>query len=165
MNWCLIYTKPQQEKYALLNLERQGYKCYLPMVSIEKISRGLLTIVDEPLFPRYLFAGFDNAASNKSWSPIRSTKGVRGLVVFGTKPAIVSEDLINAIRIREGVINEPKQFFTPGELVTITDGVFAGVEAIYQMKDGESRIKVLIELIGKKTQISVSPSGVHKIKL
>jgi len=37
------------------NLHRQGYPCYLPSIPTEKIRHGLLAVVDEPLFPRYLF--------------------------------------------------------------------------------------------------------------
>ena len=29
--WFAVYTKPRQEKIALENLERQGFRCSLPM--------------------------------------------------------------------------------------------------------------------------------------
>lgn len=74
MHWYLIHTKPRQEKCALENLERQGYACYLPMLPTEKLRQRILTIGEEPLFPRYLFIQLDSGALAKSWSPIRSTK-------------------------------------------------------------------------------------------
>lgn len=55
MHWYLVHTKPRQEKCALENLHRQGYQCYLPTLPSEKLRQGLLTVADEPLFPRYLF--------------------------------------------------------------------------------------------------------------
>lgn len=55
MDWYLVHTKPKQEKYALENLHRQGYQCYLPIIPSERLRQGLLTVEDEPLFPRYLF--------------------------------------------------------------------------------------------------------------
>jgi transcriptional antiterminator RfaH len=82
MHWYLIHTKPRQELRALENLQRQGYECYLPLLPTEKIQQKLVAIVDEPLFPRYLFIRLDSSQSGKSWTPIRSTLGVSKLVTL-----------------------------------------------------------------------------------
>ena len=55
MNWYLVHTKPRQEDIALSNLLRQDYECYLPTLPVEKLRKGGLALVEEPLFPRYLF--------------------------------------------------------------------------------------------------------------
>ncbi len=83
MHWYLVHTKPRQEACALQNLERQGYDCYLPLLASEKLIKGAVTKLAEPLFPRYLFIRLDTGDSAKSWSPIRSTRGVSKLVGFG----------------------------------------------------------------------------------
>lgn len=75
MRWYLVHTKPGQEKCALDSLHRQGFQCYLPIIPSEKLRQGLLTVADEPLFPRCLFIRLGQGASAKSWVPIRSTKG------------------------------------------------------------------------------------------
>ena len=51
-SWYVIHTKPRQEQRALTNLQQQGYRCYLPMITLEKLARGRLNLVEEPLFPR-----------------------------------------------------------------------------------------------------------------
>ena len=163
MHWYLIHTKPRQEQCALQNLERQGYTCYLPMLPTEKLRQRILSIAEEPLFPRYLFIQLDSGAFAKIWSPIRSTKGVSHLVSFGNKPARVDESLIAALRAQEGMLqNQPKQRFTAGERICLTQGAFAGIEGIYQMSYGESSVMVLIELLGKQTTLSVSPADLRK---
>lgn len=58
-SWYLIHSKPRQEDLALDNLQRQGYECYLPLISIEKLRRKLLVPADEPLFSRYFFIRLD----------------------------------------------------------------------------------------------------------
>ena len=55
MNWYLVHTKPRQEGIALDNLMRQDYECYMPTLPVEKIRKSALTLVEQPLFPRYLF--------------------------------------------------------------------------------------------------------------
>ncbi len=104
MYWYLVHTKPRQEKCALENLERQGYQCYLPTLPSEKLRQGLLTVSDEPLFPRYLFIRLGQGDSAKSWAPIRSTKGVSRLVSFGVEPAKVEDGLIELLRVQEASV-------------------------------------------------------------
>lgn len=164
MHWYVVHTKPRQEQRALLNLQQQGYECYLPTLSREKIRLDKLVVDEEPLFPRYLFIRLDSQQSGKSWSPIRSTKGVSRLVTFGTEPARVEPQLIEALQQRNTLLtNEPQKLFSPGERVVITDGPFAGLEAVYQMEDGERRAMVLIELLSKPTQLMVLPAKLRRV--
>lgn len=163
MHWYLVHTKPRQEKCAFDNLQRQGYQCYLPTLPSEKLRQGVLTIANEPLFPRYLFIrlGVDGAA--KSWVPIRSTKGVSRLVSFGIAPAQVDDGLIELLRTQEASVqSEPERLFKHGERVRLTEAPFAGIEGIYQMADGEHRVMVLIEMLSKPVVVRVAPTGLRK---
>lgn len=164
MHWYVIHTKPRQEKRALLNLEQQGYECFLPMVTVEKLRKGAVSVVEEPLFARYLFILLDVSLSGKGWGAIRSTLGVSSLVTFGAEPAKVDDRLIEILRTQKDVLcSQPQRLFAQGERVQIVDGPFAGIEAIYQMNDGESRAMVLIKLLSKPVQLKISPASLHKI--
>lgn len=163
MHWYLIHTKPRQEKCALQNLEWQGYECYLPMLPVEKVRQSVLTVTDEPLFPRYLFIRLGQGDSAKSWSPIRSTRGVSRLVSFGGEPARVDDGLIELLRHKASTEGEPVRLFQPGERVRLTEPPFAGVEGIYQMADGDRRVMVLIEILSKPVKVQVSPVGLRKV--
>ncbi len=146
-HWYLVHTKPRQEKIALVELEKQAYTAYLPLIDVEKIVRGTRTLVREPLFPRYLFIRLDTLGT-KSWAPIRSTKGVANLVRFGTSPARVADDLVNAIETGlQGAPVVPQH--QPGELVMITSGPFKGIEAVFQTYDGDHRAVILLNLMGR----------------
>ncbi len=164
MSWYLIFTKPRQEKCALLNLEQQGYECYLPILPSERLRQRTLAIIEEPLFPRYLFILLDKGRTAKSWSPIRSTKGVSRLVSFGTEPAKVDDQLVEMLRVQENAgRDQPQRLFARGERVLLTDGAFQGIEGVYQMADGESRAMVLIEFLSKPVRMSVAPAFLRKI--
>jgi transcriptional antiterminator RfaH len=164
MHWYLIYTKPRQEKCALQNLEQQGYQCYMPLLPKEKLRQGALAVSDEPLFPRYLFINLAQDFMAKSWSPIRSTKGVSRLVRFGADPARVDDALVDLLRAHEaGALGEPERLFNPGERVLLTEGPFAGIEGIYQMADGDRRVMVLIELMTKEVAVSAGLEAVRKM--
>jgi transcriptional antiterminator RfaH len=162
MNWYLVHTKPRQEGMALENLQRQGYTCYLPTLPVEKVRRKQMVWVEEPLFPRYLFIQLGVGLESKSWSPIRSTLGVSTLVRFGMEPAKVDPSLIEGLRAHEQAFKEtPQKLFEVGQKVVVTQGPFAGVEGIFQMRDGQQRVMVLIELMSKKVPLSVAP---HELK-
>ena len=164
MHWYIVHTKPRQETRALQNLEQQGYECFLPLIAAEKLHQGALTVVDEPLFPRYLFIRLDADAPGKGWGPIRSTKGVSRLVSFGAEPAKVDERLIETLRARsEAMARQPRKLYAPGERLLVAEGPFAGIEAAYQMPDGESRVVVLIELLSKSVPLKIAPACLRKI--
>jgi transcriptional antiterminator RfaH len=163
MTWYLIHTKPKQEGRALQNLVQQGYECFLPFFASERIKQGALAVVHEPLFPRYIFIRLHDGPEAQSWSPIRSTKGVHRLVMFGPNAAKVSDDLIDILRARqsEGEV-QPMRLFNPGEKVVVTQGAFAGIEGVYEMTDGEQRAMVLIELLSRSTRLKVPFSQLRK---
>ena len=164
MHWYLIHSKPRQEQRALLNLEQQGYSCYLPTLATEKLRRGALTVVQEALFARYLFIRLSTAQSGQSWAPIRSTQGVCRLVTFGYEPAKINAELIEALRAQDDIqIKTPERLFSKGEIVQIKDGAFAGLQAIYQMDDGERRAMVLIEILGRPSSLAIAPDCLRKV--
>lgn len=164
MDWFLVRCKPRQEAVALTNLTRQGYESYLPMFASEKIVRRKQTIVQEPMFARYLFVRLDTTGQGQSWSPIRSTIGVSELVCFGSKAARVDEALIGMLREREAWQSEqPKSLFASGDSVVIADGAFAGLQAIYQMNDAEGRAMVLLDLLSKPVAMKINAASLRKV--
>lgn len=164
MHWYLVHTKPRQEKHALQNLQQQGYECYLPLLTQEKLRAGNVAVVDEPLFPRYLFIRLGLGNSHKSWSPIRSTKGVSRLVTFGPEPTKVDERLLSLLHSREAANRAaPPPLFTPGERVYLNCGAFAGIEGIYHMADGEQRAMVLIELLSRPVTLTTRTANLRKV--
>jgi transcriptional antiterminator RfaH len=150
MQWFVIHTKPRQEQRALENLERQGFNVWLPTIDVEKVRRGKLTQVIEPMFNRYLFIQLDKTQSN--WSPIRSTLGVNKLVSFGNVPAVVPDSLIDTLRQLDGSRRE--YLLKEGDAVRFVSGPLQGLEGILQQRDGELRAMVLIELISQPQRVS-----------
>lgn len=85
------------------------------------------------------------------------------LVTFGQTPAKIDDDLIGKIRAQSDSDKVQRRHFEPGELVTLTDGPFVGLEAIYQMADGEGRVMVLLHILSKPVQLSIVPTGLKKL--
>jgi len=163
-SWYLVHTKARQEETALTNLERQKYRCYMPMLHFEKIRRGKSVIVEEPMFPSYVFVQLDNSGNGQSWTPIRSTLGVRELVRFGGQSPRVDPDLIVALLEREHMQQaNPQALFAAGNKVVVMQGAFAGMEAIYQTADAERRSMILLNMLNKPVQMRIETSLLRKV--
>ena len=163
MEWYVIHSKPRQEARALLNLQNQGYSCYLPVCPTQKLRNGKLKTQLDPLFSRYLFIQLSLAHSGQSWAPIRSTLGVSTLLMFGNEPARVAPQLIDALKTKEqSVFTEPVALHQPGDKLHITEGPFAGLEAVYQMADGKARAFVLIDILSRLTKLKVAIETLRK---
>ena len=161
--WYLVHTKGRQEDTAITNLQRQNFSCYMPMLYGEKVRRGKPVVVAEPMFPSYVFVQLDTSGQGQSWSPIRSTLGVRELVKFGGHPLKVDAELITALHEREQLQqSNPQALFAAGDKVVITDGPFAGIEAIYQTTDAERRSMILLSMLNKPVPMRIEPGKLRK---
>jgi len=147
--WHLAHTKPKGELRSLENLERQGFEVFLPMITLQKVRRGKLTSVTEPMFSRYLF--IRTTSIMQDLSLVRSTLGVIQLVRFGTVPAKVPNDWVEAMRLQPAV---HEKLFNAGDKLLIGNGMLKGLDAIYVQPDGETRAMVLINLLNKPHMVS-----------
>lgn len=158
--WYVALTKAHQERIAEENLIRQGFHCYCPMITIERRRRKRWISLTEPLFSRYLFINLDRTLDD--FSPIRSTIGVVKLVSFGSEPATISDVIIKNIRDKElSQYNKEitDSIWREGERFKIADGPMAGLEAIYQNKQGSERAIVLLQILGKESCLSVEKNS------
>lgn len=157
--WYAVHTKPKQEKRALENLEFQGFECFLPLLEVEKVRRGKVQRVVEPMFSRYLFIRLNETTQN--WGPIRYTLGVSKLVSFGPHPAKVPTQLIDVLR--EAPPAEIERLFSPGDAVLIVEGPLKGLEATYQAHDGEMRAMVLVDLLGQPQKLKMAITSLFSV--
>jgi len=164
-SWYAVVTKPRQEQTALLNLQRQGFECFLPMADnpYQRMHRVCQKSV-EPLFPGYLF--LSAIAESQNLAPVRSTRGVNGMVRFGLELAVIPEYIINAIKQRiipdTGLVKiEPVRIKT-GDEVRIFDGPLAGMNGIVQEKSSENRVILLMKLLGRPTRVKLASLVLQK---
>ncbi len=155
--WYLVQSKPRNEARVLENRVRQGYETYLPLMEVERLQRGKLLKKMEPLFPRYLFLHLEEG--NDNWGPIRSTLGVAGLVRFGQAYAVVSNEVMEAVRERTQDIR--KTLFESGDNIRVVSGPLLGLEGVFEIADGEQRSFVLLEFMQKQQRVSVSTADLR----
>ena len=153
-HWCTVYTKPQKEELAELNLRQRGIKTFFPKLSLPKSARQKKPVVS--LFPSYLFVRLNLLSDDHSsvtWCP-----GVKRLLSFNGTPAIVEESLMEFLMGQagpDGVISA-RSNLKVGQQVMIDGGPFDGLVAIIQEPpNAKGRVKVLLELLKRPTKVEV----------
>lgn len=163
--WYAVHTKARQEQVAKEHLARQMFDTYLPTVRNVRRRRSRWHDVVEPLFPGYLFVHLDVAAQDVS--PIRSTRGVIGLVRFANALRPVPDKLIDAINhAHNGNDQEPidcASQFKSGDEVRFVEGPLTGMTAIFQSRSGAERVAVLLSLLGRPQLVVISPHVLSKV--
>jgi transcriptional antiterminator RfaH len=147
--WYAVHCKPKQDERAETELMKQGFEVFRPRIRTRRRTRERYRVVVESMFPRYLFVHLDD--TDQDWSPIRSTRGVTGLVRMGGAVPVVPEAVIAGLRARADAENcidlEPDDGFAPDDRVLITEGPLAGFEALFRARNSQERVVVLLNLM------------------
>lgn len=154
--WYLVYTKPRLELEARRQLEQQGFVVYLPLYKKLKRSPEGLIATREPMFPRYLFVR--PGQPSQGLSSIRSTRGVSTLVRFGFEPAVVSQELIDAIGgmelEREQTELADLSGLQVGQRVRLAHVAMQDMEGLVQSVSSK-RVQVLLEILGRPVSVQL----------
>jgi transcriptional antiterminator RfaH len=155
MNWYAVHTKPKQENLVQDNLQKLGLETFCPLLQQDKLIRRKWQTVTGPLFPRYLFARFNLQAHYRA---VNYSRGVKGVVAFGSVPAKVGEEMIEAIRsrTRNGCVTVQPSSFTPGQAIHIQEGPLRGLEAVFEQEmDDHQRVVLLLHTLSYQARVIV----------
>jgi transcriptional antiterminator RfaH len=158
LRWYLIRSKVFREAIAQENLHRQGYDVYLPCAHALVRRHGSWIERPGPLFPRYLFLRLH--VGHQSLAQVESTKGVAGVVRFGSRYAVVPDGVVSCLRERTdpatGMVRiTARQGFLAGEPVRVTSGPFDGLEGVFERMEGAERVVILLSLLGRESEVEV----------
>jgi len=155
MHWYVIRTKPHQERRAEFQLRQLSIETFLPLLRHKKKIRRQEKTVVEPLFPSYLFGRFD---INDRYRAVNFARGVLNIVEFGSRPAEVSEGLIQAIkeRLEDGYVTPKPECFHQGQIVQIKGGPLTGLDAVFIRElTGQHRVLVLLKILGLHAKLTM----------
>ena len=154
--WYTLYTKPNAEYQVASALRQRDIHIYLPEMAVSNPQQGRKK---KPFFPCYLFIKVDFEAIGLS--VVQWTPGLRRIVAFGDQPLPLPDNLIQLIQRQLGEIelagDLPAHSFEPGDTVTITDGPFQNMLAIFEGPSSSSqRVRVLLSILGHLNRVQVA---------
>lgn len=162
LRWFLVFTKASSEQVAAAHLARQGFETYLPRLQRQSLRRTHWVRRIVALFPRYVFVRLD--VRNQALAPVRSTRGVAGLVRFGEEAAVVPDGVVESLMRRADpdtglhclAQSPPRR----GANVSIVGGPLAGLDGVFERDTGEERAVILLSLLGRSTPVEVDSTFV-----
>jgi transcription elongation factor/antiterminator RfaH len=158
--WYAVHTLPCNETRAEWHLGNQGFRTFMPKRRKTVRHARKLSTVDAAFFPRYLFVVLD--PSRHQWRCINGTYGVSRLVMRGDMPQPVPCGVVEALiaSVDASGILQLGQRLQIGSPVRLLAGPFAEQLAILDRLDDAGRVRVLLDIFGRKVAVSTGTNNV-----
>ncbi len=147
--WYVVHARPHQERRAEVNLARQGFRVWLPVMERSRRHARRIETVQVPLFPGYLFVALD--VERDAWCGINGTFGVRRLLSDGERPRALPGEFVAALQDAvggDGLSTAAPADLRPGDAVTIAAGPFVECAAVVLRLAPGERVDVLLDVLG-----------------
>lgn len=159
-DWYLVRTKTGCERIAQHNLQRVVERTLLPLcrMQVGQGDRAFQRV--GPIFPCYLFANFSLECAARQ---IRYTPGVREIVRFGERAAVVPAAIIDELvcRCADRPVDISNPVFSQGTSVRIIGGAFREFQAIFDgYLSGTERVAVLLSAMNGERRVVMPASMV-----
>ena len=156
LRWYAVQCLSNREFVAAAQLRNQGFTAFLPCQRRTRRHARRFDSVRRPLFPGYLFVQLDLARDR--WRSVNGTLGVAKLVGNSDLPSAAPMGAIEMIRAacdEFGVVHDTVDV-APGDTVRVTNGPFFDLVGRLERLDGAARVRVLLELMGRRTSVLLS---------
>ena len=162
-SWIVARNKPNQDKIALLNLERQNFEFFQPKFKTNSRRQNKFNEIIKPVFPGYIFIAINQDENN--WHKINNTRGISRVLVFGSEIPLIRSELIEALKHRFSIdhVSRAAETFKVGMNAEITNGPFAQLIGKIDEINANQRIWILLDVLGTQTRVSVNKLNLKKM--
>jgi transcription termination/antitermination protein NusG len=159
--WFALTVKPRRETLAVQGLSAKGIENFLPSYVVRRRWSDRTKTVSEPIFPGYIFCRTSLA------SPVLPVPGVQGFVSFAGRPEPIPDQEIDGIMrmMASGLPLEPMAYLRAGDCVRVTHGPLAGVKGTLWEGEGQRRLVVGIEMLGRSVAVNVDRTVLEPVGL
>lgn len=157
--WYLVHTRAGKEASVRGQLSESLPEAFLPTLKVQIHRWGKLVNSVSPLFPCYVFAQF---VARCDLRRVDYTVGVREVVRAGEEPLEVPSSVIDELKSRcaQGPIELPIKLLRIGEPVTIANGAFRGLDAVFERYlSGSERVAILLLSLAETSIRVVLPAS------
>ena len=140
-------TLSNREQIAQINLDRMGFRSYVPKIRRTIRHARKQTNVLSPMFPNYIFVILN--LSHDRWRSVNGTIGVSSLIMGAELPRAVPHGVVESLAQTCDQRTIALDYaFKVGDRVRILSGPFADVVGQLDSLDERGRVRVLLEIMG-----------------
>jgi transcriptional antiterminator NusG len=178
MQWYVLKVQTNRERTIretlLKRIKLEGMEEFfgeirIPTEKVAETKGGKKRVREQKLFPGYMM--IQMLLTDESWHLVRSTSGVGDFTGSAGKPVPMQEHEINRLAARpvEAEAEEPtkvhiKFAVSAGDAVKVKEGAFENFEGrVDSLDDHTGKIKVMIEIFGRSTEVELEHWQVEKM--
>jgi transcription elongation factor/antiterminator RfaH len=160
--WFALQVRSRKEGFVAIQLEGQGYKCFLPTYKSLRKWSDRVKELQQPLFPGYLFCQFDFQKRR----PLVATPGVMQIVGIGNTPTPIADTEIEALQmaVSSGLPSQPWPYLEIGEKVRVNYGNLTGLEGILINFKGNHRVVLSVTMLQRSVAMEVDIAWVSALQ-
>ena len=151
-SWYVLYTKPRHEKKLAERLHSEGWTVYCPLKKTTKQWSDRKKVVEEALFPSFIFIQCEQAERDQVFSHASAIRYLYWL----RKPAIIREDEIQSIKQWMGEVNHEDitiESIPLGSRVRLSGGPLMGETGTVKELRG-TQATIVLEQLGIQVRIN-----------
>lgn len=161
LGWYAVRVRPRAEKVVAAALRGKEYEEFLPLYRNHRRWSDRVKAIDYPLFPGYVFC----RANLSGRPPLVTTPSVIGILSFGGRAALISEQEIEAIKVvlRSGLGSEPWPYLREGDRVRIMNGPLFGIEGLLVRSKSDWRVVLSVDVLCRSIAVEVDRQWVAPV--
>lgn len=161
--WYLVQLKPNCHKIAVRNLNRQGFRTFMPLEERTRKKGAQFVTELKPLFPGYLFVMLN--PDHGEWRCVNHTYGVSSLLTNDGVPSRVPADIIRMLEQRcdENSVLLPLSSLRPGSLVQFSKGPMAEYVARVENIVSNQRVWLLLDFMGRSMKLEADMGALRSV--
>lgn len=164
LNWYALYVQPRKEKTVEIELQKRGYKVFLPLKKEIRQWKDRKKMVEIPLVPSYIFTCIKH---KDIWDIVRINGCVK-FIFFENKPAIIPycqiESLQTLVNNEVEIEVEKTNGFAKGQRVMIKEGRFAGVTGVIKHGGVRNNFSVIVDSLGMGFCFSIDKDNLDSVE-
>jgi transcription termination/antitermination protein NusG len=158
-DWYVLHTRSRQEKALAKDLERFQFNYFLPLFSHLRLYGKRKAMVEEPLFPGYVFlrGTLDNAYVADR------TKRIASILSVPNQVGLDWELRNLAMVLNQRVPMDPYPYLKEGVRVEVRTGPLRGLQGFVERRMNSHRLVIQVDILGQAVSVELHGAEVDKL--
>ena len=157
--WFVLHTRSRQEKALADELLTRHIDHFLPCVVRTRYWGKRKALVDEPLFPGYVFL---RGTTEQAYVADR-TRRVARIIPVADQQQLAWELRNLALALDNRVPLDPYPYLKTGMRVEVISGPFRGLQGLIESRTGGRKLILAVDMLGQAVSVELEGAAVEPV--